>query len=58
MPVFAETSNVSGAFDAEALATISRFPMFVAEKAYDCEDDQDGSSAALLDPFTHGAIQK
>ena len=39
VPVFAETSNVSGAFDAEALATISRFPMFVAEKAYDCEDD-------------------
>lgn len=35
VPVFAETSNVSGAFDAEALETISRFSMFVAEKAYD-----------------------
>jgi hypothetical protein len=31
--VFAETSNVTGVFDAEALATLAKFPFFVAEKA-------------------------
>jgi hypothetical protein len=35
VPVFAETSNVTGPFDARALATLKRFPVFVAEKAYD-----------------------
>eukprot|EP01044_Picomonas_judraskeda_P026475 COSAG03_NODE_8050_length_842_cov_0.873486_1_plen_240_part_01 len=35
VPVFAETSNVTGPFDARALATLRRFPLFVAEKAYD-----------------------
>eukprot|EP00037_Helgoeca_nana_P014205 m.132461 g.132461 ORF g.132461 m.132461 type:complete len:400 (-) comp22449_c0_seq1:22-1221(-) len=35
VPVFAETSNVTGVFDAEALATLAKFPFFVAEKAYD-----------------------
>ena len=34
VPVFAETSNVSGVFDAEALAVLARFPVFVGEKAY------------------------
>ena len=35
VPVFAETSNVSGVFDEEALETLSRFSVFVLEKAYD-----------------------
>lgn len=35
VPVFAETSNVSGLFDNAALDTLARFPLFVAEKAYD-----------------------
>ena len=35
VPVFAETSNVTGPFDERALATLRRFPLFVAEKAYD-----------------------
>lgn len=32
VPVFAETSNISGVFDAEAMSTLARFPLFVAEK--------------------------
>lgn len=32
VPVFAETSNVSGVFDDEALHTLAKFPLFVAEK--------------------------
>ena len=35
VPVFAETSNVSGVFDDEAMGVLRRFPLFVAEKAYD-----------------------
>ena len=35
VPVFAETSNVTGPFDQRALATLKRFPVFVGEKAYD-----------------------
>lgn len=35
VPVFAETSNVTGEFDAAALAALARFNMFVVEKAYD-----------------------
>ena len=35
VPVFAETSNVTGAFDSTALSTLRRFPLVVAEKAYD-----------------------
>jgi hypothetical protein len=35
VPVFAETSNVSGVFDERALAVLKRFPVFVGEKAYD-----------------------
>lgn len=34
VPVFAETSNVSGPFDESALHTLARFPVYVAEKAY------------------------
>ena len=34
VPVFAETSNVSGVFDEEAIGVLARFPLFVAEKAY------------------------
>lgn len=33
VPVFAETSNVSGVFDTEAMATLAKFPLFVGEKA-------------------------
>lgn len=35
VPVFAETSNISGIFDDSALQTLAKFPLFVAEKAYD-----------------------
>ena len=35
VPVFAETSNVSGPFDSAALDVLQKFPLFVAEKAYD-----------------------
>jgi hypothetical protein len=35
VPVFAETSNVTGPFDERAMATLRRFPVFVGEKAYD-----------------------
>lgn len=35
VPVFAETSNISGVFDDSALRTLAKFPLFVAEKAYD-----------------------
>lgn len=32
VPVFAETSNVTGPFDAEAMSTLARFRLFVGEK--------------------------
>jgi hypothetical protein len=32
VPVFAETSNVSGVFDEDAVQQLARFPLFVAEK--------------------------
>ena len=35
VPVFAETSNISGVFDADAISTLARFPLFVAEKVSD-----------------------
>lgn len=35
VPVFAETSNVSGIFDEQALTTLAKFNLFVGEKAYD-----------------------
>lgn len=35
VPVFAETSNVTGPFDAAALATLKKFSIFVGEKGYD-----------------------
>ena len=40
VPVFAETSNVSGLFDNAALDTLARFPLFVAEKVsgYEMKD--------------------
>ena len=34
VPVFAETSNVTGPFDQKALETLAKFPIFIAEKAY------------------------
>ena len=34
VPVFAETSNVTGFFDDGALDTLAKFPLYVAEKAY------------------------
>jgi hypothetical protein len=35
VPVFIETSNVTGAFDSTALSTISKANLFVIEKGYD-----------------------
>lgn len=35
LPVFAETSNVTGPFDDDALEALSLFGLFVTEKAYD-----------------------
>jgi len=35
VPVFAETSNVTGRFDPAALQVLAKFPVFVAEKGYD-----------------------
>eukprot|EP00041_Stephanoeca_diplocostata_P016697 m.329882 g.329882 ORF g.329882 m.329882 type:complete len:379 (-) comp20452_c0_seq2:192-1328(-) len=34
VPVFAETSNVTGPFDEDAMNALSKFQLFVAEKAY------------------------
>jgi hypothetical protein len=36
VPVFAETSNVSGMFDEDAVQQLARFPLFVAEKVSGC----------------------
>jgi hypothetical protein len=36
VPVFAETSNVSGVFDEDAVQQLARFPLFVAEKVSGC----------------------
>ena len=35
LPIFAETSNITGPFDHDAIQTLAKFPLFVAEKAYD-----------------------
>ena len=53
VPVFAETSNVSGFFDVEAMQTLSRFSLFVVEKAYafespGFEEDKISALAARL----------